>query len=137
MRRAQSGRYFDPRLSNAGRVPSSTLTTCLFSSGASMAPIVYIDPVAVRAVDEGVDDLLGVAHDGDVRAVGHHDDLAPLLDVLDDWNQQLVDRVVVEVLFRLVHDDRLAALVHQQIEDQQQRAALARRQMAQLLAVEA
>ena len=76
-----------------------------------------LDPIAVRPVDMGVDDLFCITDDGDVRAVRNHDQLPALLHVLDDGNQQSVDRVVVQVLFRLIDDDRVAALVDEKIED--------------------
>ncbi len=76
-----------------------------------------------------MNNLLRIANDRDVRAVRHHDDLAALLHFLNDRDKQPVDSLAVEILFGLVNDDRLVALVYEQIKDQQQRSALARREM--------
>ena len=44
--------------------------------------------VFVRAIDERVDNLLGIADNGDVWAVRHHDDLPALRHLFDDRNEQ-------------------------------------------------
>src|SRR5688572_14672748 len=77
-------------------------------------------------VDMRMNDLLGVAHDRDVGTVSYHNDLPPLLDVLDNRNQKPVDRLAVQVFLRLVNDDRLVALVDEKIEHQEKCSTLAR-----------
>lgn len=95
-----------------------------------------LDAISSCPIDMGMNDLLRVAHYGNVWTVGHHDQLAALLNILDDRNQEPVDGVIVEILLRLVDYDRITALVDEKVEHQQQSATLARRQVAQFLAVE-
>jgi hypothetical protein len=52
-----------------------------------------------------MDDLLGIADHSDVRAVRHHDDLSALFYLLDNRDQQPVNRLAVEILFGLVNND--------------------------------
>jgi hypothetical protein len=77
------------------------------------------DPIALCAVDCGMDNLLGIANHGNIGVVGYHDDLASPLYGADDGNQQVIDGLIIEVLFGLIDDDRFVTLVHQQIEDKQ------------------
>ena len=84
------------------------------------------DLISFRPIDKCANDLLGVAEHGNVRVMRHHDNLAALLNRSDNRDQQEIDSLVVQVFFRLIDDDRAVALVHQKVEDQQQRAPLAR-----------
>ena len=80
--------------------------------------------VSICAVDKRMDDLLCVADHGDVRAVRDHNQLTALLYVFDNGDEQTIDRVTVQVFFRLIYDNRAVALVYEQVKDQQQRSTL-------------
>ena len=49
-----------------------------------------------------------------------------LLYVFDNGDEQTIDRVTVQVFFRLIYDNRAVALVYEQVKDQQQRSTLTR-----------
>ena len=55
--------------------------------------------VLVPTVYECMNDLLCVADYGDVRAMRHHNQLTTLLYILDDRDEQAIDRVIIQVLF--------------------------------------
>ena len=56
------------------------------------------------------DHLLGVTVDHDVRVVRDHDDLPPALVVTDLPNDEVVDHMVVKIVFRLIEYDGFIAV---------------------------
>ena len=52
------------------------------------------------------DDLLSISTDDDVCVVGGHDDLPGFLEVREDLGERFSDHPLVEVVFRLVDDER-------------------------------
>ncbi len=78
-------------------------------------------------------DLFRIANDRDVRIVGHHDDLAPVLNRSDHGDKQMEDCLIVQILLGLVDDDRRVALINEQIEHQQKRSPFAWGELRQIL----
>lgn len=76
-------------------------------------------PIPLGLVDTAMDDLISVAHNCQVWIVSHDNHLSPLARFTQTWDERVKDRLVVEVLFGLVNDERIIALVDEKIEDQQ------------------
>ncbi|MCY1554966.1 hypothetical protein D9M68_915820 [compost metagenome] len=83
-----------------------------------------------------MDDLLCIANNRQVGVVRDHDDLPLFFGFGENGNEQTEHRLVVKILFRLIENDGGLSLVHQQVENQQKRATLARRQLLDLRVLE-
>src|SRR6267143_3434789 len=77
-----------------------------------------ISKLIVGLVAASANDLLGIADHCQIRIVRDHDYLAALLRRLATGNENLVNGLVVEVLLRLIDNQRYVVLIHQEIEDQ-------------------
>ena len=57
---------------------------------------------------------LRIAVDNDIGIMCHHDHLSLLLDLLELGDNQIVDKVVVQIIFGLVQNQRLLAVGKQE-----------------------
>jgi hypothetical protein len=73
--------------------------------------------VAVLDVHTGVDDLIRVAYDRQVGIVGYDKNLSAFTRLPDAIDQDLGDRVVVQIALRLIDDQRHVPFVDQQVKD--------------------
>ena len=81
-------------------------------------------------------DLLGVRINNQIGVVGDENDLAPPFRCLEVRRQQLVDRLVVEIFVGLIDNQRAGiGNVHAEIQDQQDDALRAWRQLFEFGAV--
>jgi hypothetical protein len=55
-----------------------------------------------------------------------HDHLSLLLCFFNHWYKQAHDRFVIQILFRLIQNNRNLIFVDQKIEDQKERTSLSR-----------
>src|SRR6185312_14164162 len=89
-----------------------------------------------RTIETSDDDLLRIGCDNQVWIVGNDDDLTCLLAFPEIIDQAWIDRKVVEIVIRLVDDQRtMIVLFGLEIEQQQHNAFLARREILQILFV--
>lgn len=76
--------------------------------------------LAVGALEVEPDDLLRITDNREVRVMRDHDDLPTHLRFSEHRNEKADHRLVVEVFLGLVENDWDTALVHEQVDDQQQ-----------------
>lgn len=76
-----------------------------------------------------MDYLLSVAHHSYIRVVGYDEYLPPLLCLFNTGSEKPRNSLIVEILFRLIKDQRYIALVYQKIEDEQKRSSFSWRQL--------
>src|ERR1043165_7408850 len=83
------------------------------------------------------DNLFGVADDGEIRVVRHHDDLSPTLCFGNTGCEEFKDALVIEVLLGLIDDQWPIVLIDDEVEDEQEAAAFARCELRKFSIVDA
>ena len=84
-----------------------------------------------------MDDLLSVTYYSEIGVMGHDNNLTILLGMLDRGNKHRRDRLVIEILFWLVDDERDVTPVDEQIEHKKKVATFTRGKLVEGLTLPA
>src|SRR6266851_1806785 len=74
--------------------------------------------ISIGLVDATVNDLICIAHNRKIWIVSNDNYLPLFARFTQTWNKNVIDRLIVEILFGLVNNEGIIPFVDKKIEDQ-------------------